>query len=456
MKDDVQETGDRLTPRQALRAILAEGEQKVPSTTTNIMAAIRREQQTTQNAVPVDVSDAQDASSPVPFPQIHEIVTPRPKKSKRRLYNALALITVAAALIASFGLLSFLLPHGSGGMGTSTTGSSSNSSANGSPSYPSSIPATTTTWSAVIITYKMNGMTIIANYDPVTASSTVLVSIPYADTIVDGVSHDGHQLLYSVYDGSKTSYYIYPQATAIFTTNDKSRSAIWSTDDRTLFISTSLGVMSVDVQTHAVRLLFPTLPSVTLLNYRDDGYLYYVKGDAGQAYATEGTFNRISIAQGNSQQITPCVHGTNFWLSPSGAKVYYNCLDQNADILYAVKSDGSNPYVFRSNAGTIIGYAEDGSPLTLVNANGKYQVVQRNLTTEQDTVLIQDIAPKATAVIADDVAVAPFGQMLVAKATYEQFWYSNLITGKSQEFALPQGVSASQAIGWDKLQVPEP
>ncbi len=455
MKDDVKETGDRLTPRQALRAILDEGEQKVPSTTTNIMAAIQREQQTTQNAVPVDISDAHDAPPPVAFPSVQEIETPRPKRARRTLYNALALIAVAAALIASFGLLSFIVPHGSAGMGT-TTGSSSNSSANTGPSFSPSVPATTATWSAVIITYKMNGMTIIANYDPATAKSTTLASVPYAETIVDGVSHDGHQLLYSVYDGSKTSYYIYPQATtdAIFTTNDKSRSAIWSTDDRTLFISTSTGVMLVDVQTHAVKLLFPTLPSVTLLNYRDDGYLYYVQGNTGQAYATEGTFNRISIAQGNSQQITPCVHSTNFWLSPSGATVYYNCLDQNINTLYAVNSNGTDTHVFRSNAGNIIGYTEDGSPLTLVNVNGKYQVVQRNLTTEQDTVLIQDVAPKATTITANDVAVAPFGQMLVAKATYEQFWYSNLITGKSQEFALPQGASASQVIGWDKLQVP--
>jgi len=451
----------RAQQRRLLSHILRDNEQKVPSTTANIMAAIQREQQTAQTKV----AAAQKTSSPAPFPQVREIATPRPKKSRRRLYNALALIAVAAALIASFGLLSFLVPHGSVGMGTTTSaGSSSNSSAKTGPRYSPSAPATTNTWSAVIITYKLNSMTVIANYDPVTGTSTLVASLPYGDTIVDGVSHDGHEVLYSVYDGSKTSYYIYPQAITdtIFTTPDKSLSAIWSTDDRTLFISTAKGVMTVDVQTHAVKLLFPMLPSVTLLNYRDDGYLYFVKGNTGQTYATQGTFNRINIAQGVSQQITPCVHGTNFWLSPSGATVYYNCFEQNADILYAVKSDGSNPHVFRSSAGNIIGYAEDGSPLTLVNANGKYQVVRRDLNTEQDTVLIQDVAPEAITVTADDVAVAPFGQTLVAKTTYsnkgqathEQFWYSNLTTGNGQTFFLPQGASMSQVIGWDKLQVP--
>ncbi len=423
MKDDVQnsETGDRLPPRQALRAILDEGEQKVPSTTANIMAAVRREQQTAQKVAADSIHNAHDASSPAPFPQVREMETPRPKRSRRTLYNTLALIAVAAALIASFGLLSFLVPHDSGGMGTATGGSTtSNSSANAGPQYAPSVPATTSTWSAVIMTYRMNGITIIANYNPVTSTFMTIVSLPYTDTIVDGVSHDGHEVLYSIYDGSKTSYYIYPQATrnALFTTNDKSRSAIWSTDDRTLFISTAKGVMSVDVQTHAAKLLFTTLLSVTLLNYRDDGYLYFVKGDAGQPYATEGTFNRINTAQGSSQQITPCVDGSNFWLSPSGVTVYYNCLDQSTNTIYAVNSDGTNPHVFRSQAGNIVGYAEDGSPLTLVNVNGKYQIVQLDMQSIQDTVLVQDVAPEATTVIADDVAVAPLGPTLVTKATY--------------------------------------
>ena len=75
--------------------------------------------------------------------------------------------------------------------------------------------------------------------------------------------------------------------------------------------------------------------------------------------------------------------------------------------------------------------------------------------------MIKDVAPKATTLAVDDVAVAPFGQTLVAKGTYrsndqamyEQFWYSNLITGTSQTFSIPQAANVSQVIGWDKLQV---
>lgn len=463
MKDDVQDSkiDDEFPQRQALRTFLDKGEQKVPSTTANIMAAIRREQRTAQKGVADSVYNAHHTSSSAPLPPVREIETPRPKRVKRTFYNILALTGVAAALIASFGLLSFLVSHTTMTMTAGSGSSTSNGSANSVPSYASSIPATTATWSAVIMTYKSNGMTIIANYSPVTTISTVLLSLPYTNILVNGVSHDGHEVLYSVYDGSQTSYYIYPQATvnAIFTTPDKSRSAIWSTDNRTLFISTAKGIVSVDVQTYAVKLLFPTLPSVTLLNYRDDDYLYYVQGNTGQPYATEGTFHRINIAGGNSQQITSCARGTNFWLSPSASTVYYNCLDQNAHTLYAVNNDGTNPSVFRSNGGSVIGYAANNAPLTLENVNGKFQVVQHDTQSTQDTVLLQDIAPGATSITVDDIAVAPYGQMLVAKGMYSsngkpteaRFWYSELVTGKSQAFTLPQGASIAQAIGWDKL-----
>ncbi len=461
--DDVQDSqkDESLPLRQTLRSILDEGEQKVPSTTANIMASLRQEQQKAQKRI-VDITSS---TTPVPA-TFSSVETPLPKRRRNSLYNALAFTAVAAVLVASFGLCGFILRHPAS---SSTTGSTSSNAASSGSSplysitkYPSPAPVITNTWSSVVIAYQMNGMTFIANYDPIASTSTPLISSSYVDTTVNGVSHDGHQILYSVYDGSKTSYYIYPQATknAIFTTYDRSRSAIWSADNRFLFVSTAHGILSVDVQTFASKVVFPTLTNVTLLNYRENGYVYFVKGNTAQAYATEGTFNRINATQERSQQITPCVHGNNFWLSPSGATVYYNCPTSSPDTLYAVNSDGTNSRVFRLHSGAIIGYAEDGSPLTLENLNGKYQVVRKDVNVQQDTVLVQDVASQATTISKENVAVAPYGQTLVAKAAYsnpaqtsqEQFWYYNLTTGSSRTFSLPQGASSSQVIGWDKLK----
>lgn len=442
---------------RALRALLDEGEQKIPSTTVHIRAAIRQEQRTSGGAT----LHSSEAAAVVPLPQVHEIETPRPKRPRSTLYSALALTAVAAMLVASFGLLSYILPL------RSSRNSASSGAVMNSPTpvmkAPQHTPRTTSTWSAVIMTYKIDANTVIANYDPISGKYTTLTSSPYVDTLVDGVSHDGQKVLYSVYDGLKTAYYLYPQFTTepIFTTPDKSRSAIWSTDDHSLFISTAKGIVSVDVQTHSVKMLFPTLVAVKLLNYRDNGYLYFVKGYKGQAYAAEGTFYRVNTVHGDMQQITPCEHGTNFWLSPGEITVYYNCLNQDASLLYAVKSDGTNLHVFRSDASKVIGYVEDGSPLTLVNASGTYQVVQRDLKSARDTVVLKDVAPGAATVTADAIAVAPYGYTLIAKGMYgsngattdERLWYGDLVTGKSQAFALPQGASTANAIGWDKLQV---
>ena len=462
--DDVQDSqkDESLPLRQIFRSILDEGEQKVPSTTPNIMASLRQEQQKTQQ----HIVDVPSSTTPVPA-TFSSVETPLPKRRRNSLYSVFAFTAVAAVLVASFGLCGFILRHPISTSSGSSTSSNAASSGNGPVDaitrYPSTVHATTETWSAVIITYQLNGATFIANYDPATSISTPLISSLDVSMTVNGVSHDGHEILYSVYDGFKTSYYIYPQATKtpIFTTSDRSRSAIWSADDRFLFISTAQGIMSIDAQTYTTKVVFPVLMNVTLLNYREDGYLYFVRGNTEQPYATDGTFNRINTAQEKSQQITPCVRGTNFWLSPSGVTVYYNCPASSANTLYAVNSDGTNSRVFRSYSGAIIGYAKDGSPLTLENSNGKYQVVRKDVNVQQDTVLVKDVAPQTTSVTKENIAVAPYGQTLVAKATYsnsaqtsqEQFWYCNLTTGSSRTFSLPRGASSSQVIGWDKLKV---
>ena len=462
MKDDVQDERNKMLTRRVLRTILDEGEQKVPSTSASIMAAIRQEQRTRQE---VSVEENNERREVVPItllPQKYEIKTPRPRLVKRTLYGVLALAVVAVVIVASFGLFSALSVYRSASI-TSGAGSSSNA-ATTAKGYSPSVPVTTPTWSAVMISYRVNSTTVIANYDPLSEKYVVLAASLPVDTLVDGVSHDGHSVLYSVYDGLKTAYYVYPQATTdpIYTVLSKSSSAVWSTDDRYIFISTAKGIAQVDVQGHSTHLILPGLAETRLLNYRDDDeYLYFVKGYKGQAYAAEGTLNRVNVASGNVQQVTSCERGANFWLSPGGVTVYYTCPEQNGTQLYAVDSDGTNPHVFSTNIDNVIGYAVDGSPLSLVQTSGKYQVVQQDLNTGQETVVLADVAPGATTMMASDVAVAPGGQMLMAKGVYsgngtateEQIWYGDVVAGTSHELKFLQGVQIADVIGWDKLQV---
>ncbi len=444
--------------RRALRAILDEGEQKVPSTTAHIMMALRQEQQ----KVLVSINTPRrNVSSIVPFPQGREIETPLPKRTGRGLY-VFALAAVAALLVASFGFFSYILP-----LRSVTTASSAvpmRSSIIPTPIVTQNTanpPAVLTTWSSVVITYQINNTTIIANYNPLSQKGVTLATSPYADTTVNGVSHLGHMILYSTYDGLKTSYYIYPQATthAVYSTAEKDGSAVWSTDDRYVFISTTRGVAQVDVQTRQTRTILPMLASTALLNYRD-GYLYFIKGYQGQAYVSEGVLYRADLATEHTQAITPCERGTNFWISPGGLTVYYACPYQDTS-LYAVRSDGVGARVFRSTTNTMVGYVENGSPLTVTPVDGKSQIVQRDLADPiQDKVLLKDVAPGAQTVTPDSVAVAPYGQVLVAKGMYNgsdvttaQLWYSDLQSGKSQKLKLEPNAHNPLAIGWDKLAV---
>ncbi len=453
--------------RRAIHAFLDEGEQRVPSTTVQIMAAIRQEQRTVEKTLVGASNHVQNMTPTAPFPRIRNIETPLPIAPRRRFRSGLALAAVAAILIISFGLLRYISPRPS----TTTTGTSKVISTTSTPIATATrlapvTPAITSEWSAVITTYQINGTTVIANYDPVNNKSAILTTSPYAVTSVAGVSHHGDKVLYSTNDGFNTSYYLYPQSTAnaFYTTPDKNSSAVWSTDDRFVFINTSKGVAQIDVQTHSTTYILPSIASTALNNYRD-GYLYYVKGYQGQAYSSEGVLNRVNVTNGDVQQITPsCQHGANFWLSPGGINVYYTCLDQQNTALYTVKSDGTKDSVLRYRSDNVIGYeGNDGLPLTLMNSDGNYQVVQLDLNSPQkDSVLLKDVAPGASTVVANDIAVAPYGHALIAKGTYStsttttaaQLWYSDLVTGNSQPLKLQQDARSPNAIGWDKLHVP--
>jgi len=444
--------------RLALRVLLEEGEQKVPSTHTQIMAALRQGQGAAHK---IGANNHHEVTSIVPFLVEHNIETPRPRRIRKKRYSAFAIAAVAAILIASFGLFSYTLPRHS---------ATSSSAAASHPAAPTSVatlstsivPGVLSTWSSVVIMYQLNGTMVIANYDPLHEKSAVLATSLYAETTVNGVSHDGHMLLYSTYDGFRRSYFLYPQSTtdAFFTTPEKGGSAIWSTDDRSLFINTAQGVTQIDVRTHHTSQLLPTLASTSLLNYRD-GYLYFVKGYQGRAYSPEGILNRANVTTGSVQQVTDCERGANFWLSPGGIRVYYTCPTQDT-ALHTVSSDGISPVpsVFRANTNVLIGYRDDGSPLTVTSVTSRQQVVRCSLnTTVQDTVVLNDIAPGAGTLTADAVAVAPGGYTLVAKGLYgtskptEQFWYGDLVTGKTQRLLLPPNARNVHAIGWDRLQV---
>jgi hypothetical protein len=444
-----QERATRSRQRQMLRQVLAESERAVPSTTARILQALTREEQELQS-VPAG------SNGHAALEEIGVLSRPplpaRPKQRGTLLRNALALVAVLAVILGSMSLFSRMLPLRLAA-GSALIGATGKQKTTRTPFLFAS------TWSSVVMATLHNGQKLITSTDPISGKSAMLASSRYPmDTAIDGVSHDGYKVLYRVFDGSRTRYYVRPSSRddALYTLNGKGSQAIWSTDDHSIFISTPEGVEKVDVNSRAAMLALSLLQVPDLRFYRD-GYLYFVQGE-NSGIAT--ILSRVNLADGNVVPITLglCALSYGFWLSPGGTTVYYRC--KGHPDLYAVDSDGTHAHSLRLHSGDAIGYAGQGELLTLLKAGATYQVMQLGSDARHDQVVFPDVAPGAALITADNVAVMPYGRSLVALAHYadgsSKIWYDDLVANTQHAVVTyrdAQSAASVQFGGWSKLQV---
>ena len=433
----------RFQQRQQIRRFLLESEQLVPSSATHIMQAIARE----PRQVPEKIAASNGHKAP-PILLAKSAGKQPTRRSQRLMQNLLAFVAVLVVILLSFNLFSHI--------GLSNQSASSNTPLTRS----ASIPVThSTSWSSVIIALTRGGQKIITITHSMTGKSAVLGSSRYVDaTSIDGVSHDGYQVLYHVFDGQMTRYYLRPSThnTILYTVLGKGGPALWSTDDSAVFISTPAGIEKVDVNTRTNSLILSTLKSTDLLFYRD-GYPYFVVSTD----ASTG-LNRMDLTTGEITPITAqyCQFSYDFWLSTSGTIIYYRC-KTNPAALYGVGSNGAKSSILRTDTGRMIGYDAEGEPLTLLKANTAFQVVKLGTDVQQDQTIVADVAPGASDLDADSIAVAPYGFSLLALARYTngsgKLWYDDLVSQKQVAISTvfdTQLVSSLQIGGWARLQVP--
>lgn len=430
---------DELSEHDALKDLLDEGEQKVPSTAPRIIAVLReeRERQTAPRLMGMNTSPLnQEPSTLRPKGKTARVVARYPAT---KLQTALSLVA-AILLVISLSLLTrFLLLHPS-------ASSNNGSAVTNLPFIRSS------SWSSVVISSVQNNQLTVANYDPLSGKSFVLVRVENAASVtIDDVSHDGYSLLYHVFNGSQTNYVLVtpPTIRVVYSIPGRAGQALWSTDDHTLYISTPKGIEQINSATGSATLVWSAMSSPDIRYYRN-GYIYVATHQQGTV--TSG-LRRVNIATGNTQDVVTCANASNFWLSPGGSTVYYTCAAQ--DVLYAVNSDGTQQRIFRSGVGQVIGYAADGSLLTLTAENGVYKVVKLGPASLLDRVLLDNVAPQATNVTPDAVAVAPYGAGLVARGNYgnnlQRVWYGDLLHGQQSLLLTTANGTQIQVIGWDKL-----
>jgi hypothetical protein len=441
-----QERATRSSQRQALRQVLAESERAVPSTTARILQALRREEQELQG---VPTSSNGHAASEEIGVLSRPLMPVRPKQRGTFLRNMLALVAVLAVILGSMSLFSRMLPLRLAAGGASI----------GKQKTTRAPFLFASTWSSVVMTTLHNGQKFITSTDPISGKSAMLASSRYPmDTAIDGVSHDGYKVLYRVFDGSRTRYYVRPSSRdgALYTLDGKGNQAIWSTDDHYIFIGTPEGIEKVDVNSRTAMIELSMFQSPDLRFYRD-GYLYFVQGE-NSGIAT--VLSRVNLADGNVVPITLglCALSYGFWLSPGGTTIYYRC--KGHPDLYAVASDGSHARSLRLHSGDAIGYAGQGALLTLLKAGTTYQVMQLGIDAQHDQMVFPDVAPGAALITADDVAVMPYGRSLVALAHYadgsSKIWYDDLVANTQHAVVTyrdAQSAASVQFGGWSKLQV---
>lgn len=457
----------RQQQRTMLRDFLAGGERVVPSAAEQILAAIRSEQRDQRDNRQAHADGMNnhhqglDILSHLQRRQTKRQSTDEQgSRTRTLLRNILAVAAVAAIILASFALFArpLLTKLARGGAPTVST------------SVSTTVPSAT--WSSVVVAVPGadgSGSISIVNYDLASRKHAQLVpSCCPSGTIIDGVSHDGHNLLYQTYVGGKTHYRLL--SGEIYAVDGQVGNAVWTTDDLAVLIAASNGVVQVDVRNGFQKTVVSALntASVMPLMFYRNGFLYFTRVESRVA----GGLYRVNLSSGLEQKVAEGSPDTSYWLSPDGSTVYFaNRVGPDGEPgIYAVNSDGSNHRQLR-NDGIPIGYAADSSLMIMRYVNGKFQVVKLGATKQQDQVVLADAAPGAVSLcdtagsgsgadlICDkDIALSPYGRGLVVQGTYadgsHKGWSTDLTTGKQLELRLSATGAPVQLIGWDKLAIP--
>ncbi len=326
------------------------------------------------------------------------------------------------------------------------------------------------------------------NYDTRSGKRNVFVpQPPYlpVTTRLDGISSDGHNLLYQFSQSGHTLYYTLNPigGTGFFyELNDTSAgNAIWLSGN-----SLEAFVLSMNNAVEEVNILKGRAQSVLSLPiynangsqteigqlvFYDAGYLYFV----GSSGFCEEMLCRVQLGTSKPvvQQISFQSFGASYWLSPDTQTIYFANKQGPAGegAVYAVNSDGSNLRVLRTFAeypdATPIGYAADNSLVIMTMHSSQFEAVKLGATLAQDTVVFGDAAPGATSLclpgVSNDticdanIAFAPYGHALLVTGTYangtQKVWSDDVVSGQRSillDLPLKDQVDLP---GWDLVQV---
>lgn len=294
----------RSQQRSALSDILIENEQKVPSTVGAILEAVHQEVRphfhfrhnrllgTQPNKLPLLYSGQFREKRPrTPSPQ--SAFPLRPRRSYTVMRTAFSIMAVVALIFAAVVLFNQLV------LFRTNTG------------YSVAAPhfSYTSNWDAAVLGHVLHGQMFIDNYDPYTGRHSPLLSPISATTTIDGVSHDGHNVLYH-YSSSGHTYYAtltsHPQTGYFYALSAANAgAAIWMSDSQHVLIATqNEGIIEVDSESGATRTV-ALIAHVHHLWFYHNGYLYF---DYTKNYGPSALW-RVDITKGTLQHVLTSTAG---------------------------------------------------------------------------------------------------------------------------------------------------
>ena len=459
----------RSQQRTMLHHLLLANEIRVPSTTESIFAALRREQ-ALEEAGKSGRSRPELVLTP-PVVRLDDVADPvsapthaRPPFYRSFLQHFLTLATVAAVILAAFGLLNRF---------TDQSGTT-NSSVPQKPSQPKTA-LSDAGWDSMVI-----GLTLLSasglaksftayNFNALDGQMEPLFS-GEAGINLDAVSPDGQSLLYddASQDGQQVVYETFSTVArsqmAYRLDKRLAGNAIWM--DPAHVLVQDLGGSVFELNTASgVRQQSWSLQTGRLAFYHQP-FLYF----EGASSSTLGALYRINLAESQAapQEITQSSPDTRFWLSPDGTTVFYaNHGFAGPEGIYAVGSDGTHAHLLSQGSDIPIGYAADNTLLALQQVGANVEVIKLGATSaQQSQVVFANAAPQASALCPkqksasiglcdQNIALDPDGQGLLLHTYYADgshgLVYDNLATGTSQKIQSLASNTDVQLSGWSKI-----
>lgn len=335
-------------------------------------------------------------------------------------------------------------------------------------------------WNSTVIGLTSSGnqdKLVVNNFNPANGVHVKLLATnPPATTVLDSVAPNGKNLLYQIPNQKgKTLYFTLTplSGTDYFykLADGNAGNAIWETDNLHVLIATvNNGVLEVNIQTGSVTNRLSSL-SLVVPTFYSQGYMYFTGGQNPSYNSAE--LYRVDISSGAVQQVTsfPSIDAI-YWLDPTGSTIYFaNKIGPGGQSgIYSVSASGQNLQLIRMYADARpVGFAADNALEFMRDVNNQFQLWKLGASAQKDTVVVKNVAPKAselcstpvnpgiTPICESNIALAPQGHGLIVLALYtsgrQKMWSDTISTGKQFVLFKVPGSTQVQLPGWDRLTV---